>query len=206
MTSVALVLADPAASPLPAVLAAQPGLFLRDVLTAPAARTALLQRPPQVALVELPGDAPAVLSAVGAVAAARPALPFLALARTADFDTALAAFRAGCTGYLLHDAALPARLGPACAELLAGGAPLSPAIARQLVRHVAALPPPAPRSDLTAREREVLAQLAAGLTYRQIAQHLAVSEDTVRAHIRNLYRKLGVHSRTAATLRHFGHA
>jgi len=206
MICAALVLSDPSASPLPVGHRADAGFEVRTVVTRAEAPGALRAPTLQVACVELPAAPAPALAAVRAIAAARPDLPLLALARRVDPESAVAAFRAGCTGYVAFDAALPARLPSACAELLAGGAPLDPAIARHLVRLVAALPGPSPRADLTGREREVLAHLAAGLTYRQIAQHLAVSEDTVRAHIRNLYRKLGVHSRTAATLVHLGHA
>jgi DNA-binding NarL/FixJ family response regulator len=109
---------------------------------------------------------------------------------------------AGATGYLLKDSP-PSALIAAIEEVLEGGAPMSPSIARkalQLLR-TAPLPEPAAQTetfDLTKRELEILEKIAEGQNYQQIADVLFVSPKTVRKHIENIYRKLQVHNKMEA--------
>jgi DNA-binding NarL/FixJ family response regulator len=115
-----------------------------------------------------------------------------------DDDSLFKALCAGATGYLLKDAS-PARVAAAVKELHAGGSPMSAAIARRVI---ASFQRPKPKSKeldrLTERERQVLEQLAEGYRYKEIADRLFLSIDTVRTHVRNLYDKLHVSSRTDA--------
>jgi DNA-binding NarL/FixJ family response regulator len=85
----------------------------------------------------------------------------------------------------------------------AGGSPLSPVVARKLVErlHARTLPLASAAAALTARESAVVCLLADGLSYAQIGERLGVSLNTVGSHIKNAYRKLGVHSGTAAVMR-----
>lgn len=110
--------------------------------------------------------------------------------------------RAGATGYVLKTT--PAeRLLPAIASLHAGGSPMSSSIARRVVGffHQAGRPPGDPAADLTTREREILGLLVEGYRYREIGDQLGISLDTVRTHIRHIYEKMQVRSRTEATAR-----
>lgn len=115
--------------------------------------------------------------------------------------TILEAICAGADGYLLKRTP-PGELLEALESVAAGGAPLTAEVARTvlgLVREGHPAPPAAPdaRDDdlrLTDRERDVLRLLVRGLAYKQVAAELEISIDTVRTHIRGVYRKLQVHS------------
>jgi two-component system nitrate/nitrite response regulator NarL len=118
----------------------------------------------------------------------------------------IGAIRAGAAGFLFKED-LGRRLVPAIDDILEGGAPLSAAATKALmaeVRGESGTRRTSPQQDaserLTAREREVLAALARGLTYDQVGMVLDVSGNTVRTHIRKLYQKLGAASRTEAVL------
>ena len=122
-----------------------------------------------------------------------------------DEQSVLAAIERGAAGYLLKDTAA-GQMREAIAQVLAGGAPLTPAVAGHLLRRmrrteVAAAP--ADKSDtalmdLTAREREVLMALARGFSYDETATMLEISKHTVNHHIKQIYAKLAVTSRSQA--------
>lgn len=115
-----------------------------------------------------------------------------------DDDSLFNALCAGATGYLLKDARA-ADVVKAVHVLHAGGSPMGPGIARRVLHSFSQ---PRKRSKeialLSARERQVLEQLAKGYRYKEIADGMNLSIDTVRTHIRNLYEKLQVSSRTDA--------
>jgi len=127
-----------------------------------------------------------------------PALQFLMSTVQDDDESLFEALCAGATGYLVKSAA-PEVLVSAVKDLHAGGSPMGPGIARRVLRSFAQqhLPHPA-LARLTERERQILDQLAQGYRYKEIADSLYLSIDTVRTHIRNLYGKLEVSSRTDA--------
>lgn len=132
-------------------------------------------------------------------------LPTLCLVNTvfADDATVFEALEAGALGYLLKDEA-PEELVRCTLELLAGGSPMSPAIARKVLRRLrpapvaAAAEPLADRPHLSSRELEVLQLIAKGLKYDEIASVLDVSATTVATHVQRVYRKLAVSSRSEA--------
>jgi DNA-binding NarL/FixJ family response regulator len=105
---------------------------------------------------------------------------------------------AGATGYILKSAS-EEEFVKAIKDISAGGSPMSPQIARMVVGSF-----PAKKSnldllsDLNKREREILDLLAAGFRYKEIADKLFLSIETVRTYIRDIYSKLHVHSRTDA--------
>lgn len=102
---------------------------------------------------------------------------------------------AGATGYLLKDTP-PVKLLAAIREVRLGGSPMSPGIARK----IAVSFHPSPENPLSEREKEVLVRLANGENYSTIAVKLFISGHTVRAHIKNIYRKLQVNSRAEAIM------
>ena len=91
-------------------------------------------------------------------------------------------------------------------QVHAGGSAMSPQIARQVVSffHRTALPANSHLETLTERERSVLDLLSKGFLYKQIGEELGISLDTVRSHLRKVYEKLHVHSRTEAVLKYLG--
>lgn len=124
-----------------------------------------------------------------------------------DEEHVVAALEAGATGYLLKDAS-PIDVGAAIFDLLGGGSPISPAIARHLLQRFhpsdersgdRASGVPAPSMPaLTAREREVLEVLAKGFTFEEAADILGISFHTVAGHVKSIYNKLAVSSRSEA--------
>ena len=115
-----------------------------------------------------------------------------------DSEQLFASIKAGATGYLLKSSR-PERLMEAVTEAAAGGAPLSPALARRMVDFFRQQAPPTnPLDALTAREREILEQLAKGQLYKEISADLGLSYSTVRTHIEHIYQKLRVNTKAAA--------
>ena len=131
----------------------------------------------------------------------------LILTSFGEDDKVFPAIRAGAHGYLLKDIQ-PRQLVQALRETAQGKAQLHPDIARRLmtaVSETAARPEkpvalPAALQALTEREREVLEQIARGLTNRQIAEKMVISEKTVKTHVSNLLDKLGLEDRTRAAI------
>ena len=111
----------------------------------------------------------------------------------------LDAICAGATGYLLKKH-LSDYLPDAIRQVMHGEPPMSPGVARMIIQHMQeqATKPAAPDYGLTAREKEILAQLSKGKALKMIASDLFIRLDTVRTHIKNIYEKLQVHSQTEA--------
>ena len=132
-----------------------------------------------------------------------PKVPILILTVSADSQTVFRALEAGADGYLLKSSR-PDELRTAVLDVLAGGAPMTSEIARRVVasfRHRGSHRDET--SSLTAREEEVLTLLSKGLSSKEIAGNLSVTYETVRDHLKHIYEKLHVHSRTEAVARYF---
>ena len=102
--------------------------------------------------------------------------------------------KAGASGYLLTHTSLP-EIKDAIELLMQGGAPMSPQIARKVITHFNDRGQKQQESNLTNREQDIVNGLVDGLSYKLIADRLDISIDTVRAHIRNIYKKLHVNSK-----------
>lgn len=139
----------------------------------------------------------------------QPTCAVMVITMFGDEANMLRAFEAGAGGYLLKDGT-ERDLAAHVLSLHAGGSPMSPIIARQLLVRWRAGPLPAaaparraevaaaPPDALSRRETEVLDLIARGFTYPEIAQQLGLSVTTVQTHVRNIYGKLDVHSKTEA--------
>ncbi|MGH7805832.1 MAG: response regulator [Candidatus Binatia bacterium] len=116
-----------------------------------------------------------------------------------DESHVVSAIEAGATGYLLKDSSSEG-IGRAIVELVGGGSPISPAIARHLLKRFRPVEPAATPElpALTDREHEVLVLLVKGFTYSEIADLLGISAHTVTSHVKHIYRKLAVGSRGEA--------
>ena len=167
----------------------------------------------ETALKELPRTAPDVvlmdinLPGMNGVECVRqlkttlPKLQVLMLTVYEDSDSLFKSFRAGASGYLLKRTA-PARLLEAIQDVHEGGSPMTPQLARRVVQFFSAPQPDSPLSNLTPGEREFLDQLANGYTYKEIADRMKITIDTVRSYVRTVYEKLHVHSRTEAVVKY----
>jgi DNA-binding NarL/FixJ family response regulator len=120
-----------------------------------------------------------------------------------DTDQIFKALEAGATGYLLKRSS-PTKLLQAIREVHAGGSPMSSSIARKVVASFQKSRQTAP-AHLSPREEMVLNCLAKGLTYKQIADQLDISIDTIRTYLRRVYEKLHVQSRTEAVAKYLSH-
>jgi len=107
------------------------------------------------------------------------------------------ALSAGANGYLLKKY-ISDKLVHSIQEVLAGGAPMSPAIARMIINNMQQAAMPANNYQLTNREKEILQSLSSGNSFKMIAAELTLSIDTVRTHIKHIYDKLHVHSQVEA--------
>ena len=115
-----------------------------------------------------------------------------------DDDNVFNALCAGASGYLLKNTP-PEKFLQAITETHQGGSPMSPSIARKVVTAFQnRSKPSANYANLSEREKEILDLLAKGFRYKDIAQQLYISLETVRTHVRNIYDKLHVNSRTEA--------
>ena len=132
----------------------------------------------------------------------------LILTSFGEDDKIFPAIQAGAQGYLLKDIQ-PLDLVQAVRETHQGNAQLHPDIARRLMAAVSGGTPPRQvhssalpeeLQELTEREREVLEQIARGLTNREIAEQMVISEKTVKTHVSNLLEKLGLDDRTRAAI------
>jgi DNA-binding NarL/FixJ family response regulator len=126
-----------------------------------------------------------------------PELPILMLTVHEDSDSVFSAVCAGACGYLLKETP-PARLLESIRELYEGGAPMSPGIARKVVLMFQKTAPPKEDMQLSLRQLEILRMLAEGHSYKACADALDLGLDTVRSHVRKIYERLHVHSRSEA--------
>ena len=125
-------------------------------------------------------------------------MPVLALTVYDDDDKVFEAICAGASGYLLKNTP-PARLIASLAEVACGGAPMSPEVARRVVRLFRTFrPAPAASYDLTPQETALLKLLIEGHHYKTAAHAMGISTNTVSFHLRHIYEKLQVHSKTEA--------
>jgi DNA-binding NarL/FixJ family response regulator len=135
----------------------------------------------------------------------KPKLPdtqFIMLTVYEDSNRLFKSLMAGASGYLLKRTT-PSKLLSAIREAHRGGSPMTPQIARLVVQHFRQAPAPSSEMQaLTPREREVLDQLSKGFRYKEIVDNLVISEGTLHSHIRNIYDKLHVHSRTEAVVKY----
>jgi DNA-binding NarL/FixJ family response regulator len=151
---------------------------------------------PDVVLMDLEMPVLDGIDATRQIRAAQPEVAVVVLTSFSDRDRILRALDAGAAGYLLKDAE-PSELARAIDAAARGEAPLDPKAARALL---SARRAPDATETLSAREREVLAMVGEGLPNKLIAQRLAISEKTVKAHLTNVYRQIGVSDRTQAAL------
>ncbi|MCS7089759.1 MAG: response regulator transcription factor [Verrucomicrobiota bacterium] len=128
-----------------------------------------------------------------------PETQFIMLTVYEDTDNIFNALAAGATGYLLKRSTRTELL-QAIRDVVQGGSPMTTHIARKVVQSFQKpVPKPTePAAELSPREREVLDLLAQGFLYKEIAEKLGISYETVHTHIRRIYEKLQVRTRTEA--------
>jgi len=178
----------------------EPDFRLAGAVSTLAAGLALVEQSvPDVLVVDLGLPDGSGADLIRRAARLRPDCDALVVTVFGDDRHVLDAIEAGATGYLLKDS--PAgELARCIRELRAGGAPISPSIARRLLARMRAPSdkPAAGTSPLSDREAEILRLVAKGLAFAEVAETLGISAHTVVAHVKKIYRKLAVHSRGEA--------
>lgn len=149
--------------------------------------------PPNVVLMDIGLPGMSGIEGIRIIKEKIPDIDILMLTVHGDSKMVFKALCAGACGYLIKDTQ-PAKLLEAIREAHDGGAPMSTQIARMVVSSFKTIP----HSELTQRETEILTQLCKGKSYRMIADTLFISEETVRRHIKNIYKKLKVGSKSEA--------
>jgi DNA-binding NarL/FixJ family response regulator len=154
---------------------------------------------PDVVLMDI--DMPAVdgVAAVKRIRKVDGVLPVIMLTVFDDNENIFNAVCAGASGYILKRCATE-ELTAAIRNVMSGGAPMTGVVARKVLQMVPAAKGAAAeeRAELSQREVQILQLLGRGFSYKMIAAEIAVSVDTVRFHIKNIYDKLHVHSATEA--------
>jgi DNA-binding NarL/FixJ family response regulator len=126
-----------------------------------------------------------------------PKLATLVLTVFEDQERIFDALCAGACGYLVKGTP-PSKLLDSLREAVGGGAPMSPQIARRVIQHFQTQDSPKPGYDLTPHELRLLRFLVDGHHYQSAADQLGVTVNTIRFHLRNIYDKLQVHSKSEA--------
>lgn len=157
------------------------------------AKTAL-----DVALVDLRLPDGSGLDVIRRIRATRPNADVVVITVLDDPATVLNAVRAGARGYILKDWTAE-QIVEGVREVIAGGAPMSPRIARLVLDTMRAETPAGQPAPLTDREQEVVALLCEGRTYREAATALGISVGTVQTYVRTIYSKLEVESKAELT-------
>lgn len=157
------------------------------------------QAKPDVVLmdIELPG-----ISGIEAVGIIKEEFPDIKILMETIFDDDEKIFNsicAGAEGYILKHTT-PAEIMESIREIYEGGSPMTPSIANRVLKMVKVRPEPAIKEsfDLSFREKEILTCLIKGMSYKMVADACFISIETVNVHIKNIYKKLHVHSKSEA--------
>lgn len=165
----------------------------------------LKESQPNIILLDLGLPDGSGLAVIEAAMKYEPAPEILVLSSCKDEASVVTAISAGAGGYVVKDSSADDLL-ETVDLLMQGFSPLSPSIARFILRSFRNRETIEPRSaetdyNLTPREQMVLTEITRGSTYKKISQSLDISEASVQSHVKQVYRKLGVHSRSQAMLK-----
>ncbi len=160
------------------------------------------QDPPDILLLDigLPG-----MSGIHGIPVIKKRFPDIEIAMLTIYNDSERIFQslvAGASGYILKSTPLR-KMKEFIIELYQGGSPMSPQIARKVVEYFHPTPRKKKESVLTNREREIVQELVNGLSYKMIAANMGISIETVRHHIKNIYRKLHVNSKAEVISKSF---
>jgi DNA-binding NarL/FixJ family response regulator len=176
----------------------------RCVCACSTSKEALMEVPkhqPDVALMDIHLPDESGIACTARLTEKMPDLQVIMVTVYKDTDLIFQALKAGACGYILKRFR-PEEIIQAIAEARAGGAPMTPEIARMVVRSFRA-PSNAPDGGLTGRESEILVLMAEGLSNKEIAQKANISAGTVRIHLGHIFKKLHVRCRTEAAAKYF---
>jgi two-component system, NarL family, response regulator LiaR len=158
----------------------------------------LMENPPDIVItdISLPG-----MRGIELILQLKDKLPqtqFMVCSIHDDNDTIFEALKCGASGYILKDPVTAAEIVKAIRDLYNGGSPMSPYIARKVISSFQISITHNEQALLSVREKEVLELLAKGLLYKEIADKLGVTHETVKKHLKNIYQKLHVQNKIEA--------
>ena len=183
--------------------------LLHEAATGDAMLDWLREHQPDVLLVDLGLPDRSGIDVIRRSAQTNPGTEVMVITMFGDEANMIRAFEAGAKGYLLKDGTED-DLAQHVLNLHAGGSPMSPIIARQLLARMTTPPVATPDTEaappasadvadrMSPREREILSLLARGYTYPELARLLGISLSTIQTHVKSIYSKLAVHSKTEA--------
>jgi len=180
---------------------------IRCISTHRSAEDALSQIPlkkPDVVLMDINLPNMSGIECVQKLKALMPGLQILMLTMYEDDEQVFHSLMAGASGYLVKRTS-PAEILAAIKEVHSGASPMSGKIARTVVEYFQKIKPAtAEKEHLSKREKEILDLLVQGYRYKEIADALSIGFETVRSHLKNIYEKLHVSSRTEAVVKYLG--
>ncbi len=150
--------------------------------------------PPDVILLDIGLPGMSGLSAIHEIKLKLPEVEIIMLTVYEDAGKIFEALRAGATGYLVKNSSL-SEIKNAINEIASGGSPMSPSIARKVIEFFSGNKKIKPENHLTEKERKVVYGIVEGKTYKEIAEMLGNTPETIKHHTKNIYRKLHVNSK-----------
>ena len=157
------------------------------------------QAHPDVVLMDIEMPGINGIEAVGMIKEEYPDMKVLMETIFDDDEKIFSSICAGAEGYILKHTS-PAEIMEAIKEIYEGGSPMTPSIANRVLKMVKQRPETGSKEsfDLTDREKEILMCLVKGMSYKMVADACFISIETVNVHIKNIYKKLQVHSKSEA--------
>lgn len=181
------------------IIASQEDMILiSSCINAEKAYELLLASPPDIVITDLGLPGMKGNELIIRIKQKLPQQQFLVCTIHDDNDSVFEALQSGASGYILKEPVTVDEIIKAIRDLYLGGAPMSPFIARKVL---ATFQKPLIKDDqslLSQREKQVLELLAKGLLYKEIAQQLGVTSETIKKHLKNIYQKLQVQNKIEA--------
>lgn len=178
---------------------------VRTCATAEDALRSLPAERPDVVLMDIQLPKMSGVECVAELKTLLPSVQVIMVTVYQDPDQIFRALRAGASGYILKRTT-PGKVLNAIRDVQLGGVPMSAEIARKVLKYFQAQPISAPEvNKLTPREREILDLIVPGYSNKEIADRLNISIESIRWHLKKIYHKLHVHSRTEAASKFRSH-
>lgn len=184
------------------LIQANPGLLLAGSFSdCHFVKDQIMQLQPNVVIMDIDLPGMTGIEATAAIKAISPATQVVMLTVFEDEEKIFAAIRNGASGYLLKHTP-PSEIIQAIFDVHQGGSPMTANVARKVLQFFQQQPKSRPEQyNLSPRELDIVRGLVKGYSYKLIGDELSISIDTVRSHIRNIYDKLQVNSKTEAVLK-----